>query len=102
MLPWIIAAAAQILASKQKEERAKQALYLDQLKQNAHELGGNTRMADVISGEKSINDQGVDYGAALQLVGRKFGGGDDATSDNDGAGQGFEWTNDPFNPRRRK
>lgn len=78
MLPFIIAAAASILANQQKKRQAANELYLDQLTQNAHELGGNTRMADVYNGERKIGAMGADYTGALGLIGKLGSGGSDS------------------------
>ena len=77
MLPFIIAAAASILANDQKKKQEAQDLYLDQMRENAREQGGSTRMFDVTNGLRKINMQGADYGGALGLVG-KLGGGSDS------------------------
>lgn len=83
MLPFIIAAAASILSNQQKKRQEANQLYLDQLTQNARELGGNTRMADLYRGEAQIGAQGADYGGALGLVGKLGGGGGSDSGDVD-------------------
>lgn len=81
MLPFVIAAAASILANQQKQRREREQLYLDQLERNASRFGGNTDMAQVLERGRSINDEGANYGGALGLVGQlSSSGGGDSTS----------------------
>lgn len=81
MLPFIIAAAASIIAAEKKRHDERQAVYLDTLKQNAHQFGGNTQMADVISANRAIGQEGANYGPALGLVGKLDGLGGDSDPD---------------------
>jgi len=78
MLPWLIMAAASLLSQKQKEKQQQESLLMDQYRKNAQEAGGSTRMADVMGGERAIQEQGADYGPALlSLVGKATGGDDE-------------------------
>jgi hypothetical protein len=80
MLPFIIAAAASILANQERQRQERQQLYLKELEQNAARMGGNTQLADVYNTGRQIDAQGADYGSALGLVGQ-FGGGADSSAD---------------------
>lgn len=79
MLPLIIMAAASILSNKQKQQKERQNIYLDQLEKNAQRAGGNTDMASIIRGEHQIDEQGADYSGLLGLVGKGIGGGSGAS-----------------------
>lgn len=78
MLPWLIMAAASLLSQKQQQKKAQESMLLDQYKQNAHEAGGSTRMADVMGGQMQIDNASADYGPALlSLIGKSTGDDDD-------------------------
>jgi hypothetical protein len=84
MLPWLIMAAASVLAQNQKRQQAQAAMMLDQYKQNAIETGGSTRMADVLTNQQKINAMSTDYSNALMgMVGQSSGGGGGDSSDDD-------------------
>lgn len=104
MLPWILAAAAQILASKQQQEQARRDAMQKQLNTSAQRMGGGDylQLGGAYDDARHIGQMSADYSPILSIVGRAFDTGTDDSGDNDGAGKGFEWTNDPFNPRKRK
>jgi hypothetical protein len=90
MLPWILAAAAQLLSNKQKQREASRQNYSNQLRMNAQELGGNTRVADEIGQRQQIDSMSADYTNLLPLIGRAFGNDDEDDDDKKGGGGGVQ------------
>lgn len=78
MLPWIVAAAAQLLSDNAKRARQQADLYGATLDRNAQRMGGGEYlMGDLYRTQRDIDDQSTNYGALLQLVGSELGGDDD-------------------------